>query len=92
MEIPYPVTSVRKCTSSNVKALQLKHLQLSDLDANGGQLYGTRLFYHWTDDLDITKLRSWWTVYSSCKEPTLQVSGHLISKLIGVRKQSHLCI
>jgi hypothetical protein len=79
VEPPHPVTSVRKCITSNAKTLGFKQLQLPDMDASGGPPDGTRVFHHWTDELVIAEHRSWWTEYSSCKDPTLPVSGQLVS-------------
>jgi len=80
MELPHPVTCVRNCTSSSAKTLRLKHPQLPDLDASGGPSDDTSVFHHWTYDLVTAEHRSWWTEYSSCKDPTLPVSGKLFSK------------
>jgi len=75
MELPHPVTCVRKCTSSNAKTLGLKHLQLSDMYASGGLPDGTRVFHHWAYELVTAEHRSWWTEYSSCKDPTIPIFG-----------------
>ena len=45
------VTSVPRCTGSNVKTLGLKHLQFPATEANGGPPYGARVLHHWTDEL-----------------------------------------
>jgi len=62
------------------------------MDASGALPEETSVFHHWTDELVTAEHLSWWTEYSSCKDPTLPVSGQLFSKLRGVKKSNHLCI
>ena len=58
MEIPHPVTNVRKCTSSNAKTLALQHLKLPDVGASVGPPDSTKAVRRWRDELLITELRS----------------------------------
>ena len=46
-----PVTSVPRCTGSNVKKPGLKCLRLPDMGARDGPADGARVVHHWTDEL-----------------------------------------
>ena len=46
-----PVNSVPKCTSSNVKTLGLKHVQLPDTGVSSGPPDEARVVHHGTDEL-----------------------------------------
>jgi hypothetical protein len=47
----FPVTIVPRCTGSNEKTVEFKHMHFSDMGASGGPPNGERVVHHRSDEL-----------------------------------------